>query len=97
MGDETLSERDFFRARDTKPLTLFQGLHKGSSLEEAIMGTHVKPGKSAPHAPDIQAAPYQIGSDDIRYFKFSASGRLQLGRNLDGLGVTEIKTGNSPI
>src|SRR5258708_36767797 len=60
VGDEPLLICDLFGAGDTQPLTLLQGLHKGCSLQQAALCSHIEPGKAATDPFDAQLTPFKI-------------------------------------
>src|ERR1700730_809291 len=65
VGDEPLIICDLFGTGDTQPLTFLQGLHKGCSLQQAVLCSHIEPGKASTHAFDVQLATFKVGTIHI--------------------------------
>jgi hypothetical protein len=97
LGNKTLNVSNLLRTRDPKTLTFFQGLDKRGCLKKAVVRPHVEPCEAAPHSPDIELAPFKIDSNEIRYLKFSASGRLQLGGDVDNISIAKVETCYRPV
>src|ERR1700730_4747614 len=73
VGDEPLLMGDLFRTGYAQTLTFLQGLHKGCSLQQAVLRSHIEPGKTSTHTFDVQLAAFQVGTIHIGDLEFAAS------------------------
>src|ERR1700730_4112116 len=97
MGDEALFESDFLRARDPETLPLLQGLDKRRRRQEAVVSSHVEPGKSAPHPLDLKLTLFKIDSNDIGDLQFTSRRRLEICRYLNHVRIAKVKTCHGPV
>src|ERR1700680_445470 len=97
MADEALLESDFFRAGDPETLPLLQGLDKRRRRQEAVVSSHVEPGKSASHPLDVKLTPFKIDSNDIGDLQSPSRRRLEICRYLNHLRIAEVESRHCPV